>query len=262
MGVWDTYLNRNSVRGNTKRETVLKREVRTIMRKLPNSLSYQDVVIYSPEYGYNLQDENGVQRNVAILNSDNLNEKTIIALPGEDITNGSLVCWMDNHWLVTERDANATVYVRAKMIQCNHLLKWVTQDNEIIEQWSIVEDGTKYLTGEFENREFVATRGDSRVALTLARNKHSIKLDRSNRFLLDDTDAPRPLAYALTKPLKLGWTFNDEGTFKFVLQEVATTENDNIEMGIADYYKHFPKNNGTNITEAPDAETTNKRMWL
>ena len=51
--------------------------------------------------------------------------------------------WMDNYWLITERDADTTVYTRAKMIQCNHLLKWVSDDNTIHEQWCIIEDGTK-----------------------------------------------------------------------------------------------------------------------
>ena len=43
----------------------------------------------------------------------------------------------------------------------------------------------------------------------------------------------------LTKPLKVGNVFNDNGVFKFVLQEVTSTSNDNQELGIADYYSHF-----------------------
>ena len=64
-------------------------------------------------------------------------------MPGEDIEHGGLIRWADNYWLVTERDANNNVYARAKMIQCNYLLKWVSDDDKIYEQWCIVEDGTK-----------------------------------------------------------------------------------------------------------------------
>ncbi|MCD8206982.1 MAG: hypothetical protein LUD72_03495 [Bacteroidales bacterium] len=87
--------------------------------------------------------EHRYTQNVAIIDSDNLNEKTIISMPSEDIILGSLVIWMNEHWLVTERDANTTVYTRAKLLQCNHLLKWVAEDNNIIEQWSVFDDGTK-----------------------------------------------------------------------------------------------------------------------
>lgn len=147
MSVWDTYESHAGVRGMTKRESALKREVRTINRKVPDNLSYQAVTIYDNAHGYNILSEEmakyAIAQDVAIINSDNLNEKTIIAMPGADIEHGSLVHWMDNYWLVTERDANATVYIKCKMIQCNHLLHWVTDEDKLCEQWTIVEDGTK-----------------------------------------------------------------------------------------------------------------------
>lgn len=150
MSVWDVYEGRMNARGTTKRDTQLKREIRTINSRLPDSLSYQQVTIHETEYGYNLTTDemmsHAITQNVAVINSENLNEKTIISLPGEDIVHGSLVRWMDNYWLVTERDANTTLYTRAKMIQCNHLLRWVSDENKICEQWCIIEDGTKLLS--------------------------------------------------------------------------------------------------------------------
>lgn len=131
MGVWDTYESRIDARGGTKRGAALRRETRMIKNKLKENLTYQTVTI------------DDVDQDVAVINSDNLNEKTIISLPGEDIGHGGLVSWMGNYWLITERDANTTVYTRAKMIQCNYLLKWVSDDNTIHEQWCIIEDGTK-----------------------------------------------------------------------------------------------------------------------
>lgn len=147
MSVWDTYSDRVNARGLTKRATVLNREVRTLLHKVPDSLSYQIATIYDNAHGYNITSEEvapfAKEQNVAIINSDNLNEKTIIALHGEDIEHGSLVFWMDNYWLVTERDANTTVYTKGKMIQCNHLLRWVNDKDKVCEQWCVIEDGTK-----------------------------------------------------------------------------------------------------------------------
>ena len=237
---WDMYTSRIGVRGNTKRNAVERKAVHTFLSYLPDNLSYTDVTI------------DGKEQTVAIINSDNLNEKTILSLPGEDIRHGGLVHWMDNYWLVTERDANTTLYTRGKLLQCNFLLKWVTEDKVIHEQWCCVEDGTKYLTGEFEDRHFVVTRGDSRIAVTIARNSETAKLGRHNRFLIDDPESKTMLSYLLTKPLKLGMSYGGDGVFKFVLQEVTATGDDNFELQIADYYKYFPKNDSSE--ENPSTE--------
>lgn len=256
MSVWSAYENRIVAHGETKRDASFIRESRMLNMKLPDSLSYHTVKIYPQEYGYNIESEDVMQhclmQNVAIINSDNMNEKTICSLPSEDIELGSLVCWMGNHWLVCERDANTTIYTKAKLIQCNHLLRWISKDNQIMEQWCIIEDGTKYLTGEYEDKNFVVTRGDSRISMQIARNKYTVAFNREDRFLIDDPDSPHKMAYLLTKPLKRGITYNECGTFKFVLQEVTATEFDNHKLGIADYYKHFPSGD----EEAHTSETT------
>ena len=229
--------------------------------RLPDSLSYHTAIIFDPEHGFNITSEEmagaAIEQNVAIINSDNLNEKYIYSMPGEDIQNGSLVHWMDNYWLVTERDANTTVYTRAKLLQCNYLLRWVSDEDLICEQWCVVEDGTKYLTGEYEDRNFVVVRGDSRIAVTIARTKETVKLERTNRFLIDDPEASTLLAYTLSKPLKLGGVFNNQGVYKFVLQEVNSTVDDNHELRIADYYKHFPRDISGDNSSNPERE-----VWL
>ena len=243
---WSNYEQRMESRGFTKREASFRREASYITRKLPDNLSYTHVTIDDDP------------QDVAVINSDNLNEKMIYSLPGEDLLHGGLVEWMDNRWLITEKDANTQLYARAKMIQCNHLLKWLDDKDVLHEQWCIVEDGTKYLTGEYEDRNYIVTRGDSRISVTIARTEATAKLGREHRFLIDDPDTGFMLAYLLTKPLKMGWTYNNRGVYKFVMQEVQTTENDNVELGIADYYKHFPR-----TVPDPDPVTPEgRKVWL
>ncbi len=249
MGVWDTYINRVNTRGATKRRASLNLEKSMLNRRLPSTLSYCTVPI------------DDIEQNVAVINSDNLNEKFIFSLPDEDILLGGLVEWMGNHWLITEKDANCTIYAKAKMVQCNHLLKWITPDKVIHEQWCIIEDGTKYMSGEIEDRNYIVTRGDSRIAMTIAKNKETSKFNRESRFLIDDVDSEHKLSYLLTKPLKLGGLYNDIGVFKFVLQEVTATCNDNHEIGVADYYKYFPKDGDPGLGRT-SAETSLKEVWL
>lgn len=149
MSAWDEYESRIDVRGGNKRNAFKRREIHNILSHLPDNMSYTDVTI------------DGIPQTVAIINSDNLDEKTILSLPGEDIKHGGLVEWMDNRWLVVEKDANRTLYTHAKLQQCNYLLKWVSEDLVIHEQWCYVEDGTKYLTGELEDSNRVRLRRDA-----------------------------------------------------------------------------------------------------
>lgn len=255
MNPWDVYQSRMESTGTTKRDTWLRRECRYLSAKLPDSLSYFTV------------DINGENQDVAVINTDNLDEKFIYSLPGEDIVPGGLMSWMNSYWLITEKDYANEVYTRAKIVQCNYLLKWVDSSDIIHEQWCIVEDGTKYLTGIYEDRDFFVTRGDSRLGLTLPRNEHTVKMKRGDRFLIDDAESEIMLAYELTKPFKLNGVYNSEGVFKFVLQEVNTTDDDNQELGIADYYKHFPKVAGEvtpdNVID-PENNTTDdgRKVWL
>lgn len=256
MSVWDTYQNRIETHGGTKRNAALIREQRYLMNKANGSLSYHTAIV------------DGKARSVSIINSDNLNEKTMLSLPGEDFDCGGLVEWADNHWLISEKDANNEVYTKVKLLQCNYLLRWVDEKDRIREQWCIIEDGTKYLTGEYEDRNFIVTRGDSRISMTIGKNKHTTKFGREQRFLIDDPDSGEKLAYLLTKPLKVGKTYNGSGIYSFVLQEVVSTDDDNMELGIADYYKHFPKvtsvddGTGSVINTDNTSEDTGRKVWL
>lgn len=124
------------------------------------------------------------------------------------------------------------------------------------------------LTGEYEDRDFIVTRGDTRISMTIGKNEHTLKFKRDSRFLIDDPESDEKLAYLLTKPLRTGRIYNGTGIYCFVLQEVVSTDYDNVELGIADYYRHFPKENADiednppieQPPETPDEE--GKDLWI
>lgn len=230
MNAWNTYTSRIKAGGGNYRTAKLLREQRYLSEKMSSSLSYHQVCI------------NGIAQNLSVINSDNLDQKTLCTLPGEDLVLGGYVEWMNNHWLITEKDANNELYTKGIMRQCNYLLKWVSDTGDIIERWCIVEDGTKYLTGEWGDNNFVLTRGDSRISVTIAKDEYTIRFNRNNRFLIDSYDSPNVLAYRLTKPFKLGGTYNETGVLSLVMQECNTEDSDNLDLHIANYYDYFPKN--------------------
>ena len=128
---WSIYQDRLAAHGDSIREAAKRREIRFLNLKTPRSLSYFTAVI------------DGNEQRVSILSSDNLDEKTILSMPGETIACGAMVEWADNYWIVTEKDAATELYTKCKMEQCNHLLRWIDKDAVIHEQWCIIDDGTK-----------------------------------------------------------------------------------------------------------------------
>lgn len=131
MSAWDLYESRAAAHGRTKREATLLREGRMLDKKIADSLSYHNVLV------------DGVAQSVSISNTDNMDEKFMFSLHGQNVHCGSLIDWADNHWLVTEKDANTEIYTKVKLEQCNYLLHWVDNEDVIHEQWCIVSDGTK-----------------------------------------------------------------------------------------------------------------------
>jgi len=101
LGVWDSYNARLDAKGGSKRGARKQRVSGFLDRKLSSFLSYHLVTV------------NGEEQQLAIINSDHLDIKTICSLPGEDISGGSLVDWADNRWLVISRDAGNEVYTKA-----------------------------------------------------------------------------------------------------------------------------------------------------
>lgn len=94
------------------------------------------------------------------------------------------------------------------------------------------------LIGE-KAKQFM-TIGDARIAVTVAKDDDTIELERGLRFLIDDTDSDAVLAYQITKPNKMFNVYNGKGVFRFILNEVQLTADDNKELRIADYNNWRP----------------------
>lgn len=250
MGIWETYESRVLASGVCKRDAAKHREERFLLRKLPGSLSYHHAAI------------DGSASDLAIINTDNPNIKTICSLPGEDFPHGGIVEWMGNHWIITARDANNELYTRGTMQQCNYLLRWVSEDKQIVERWCIIDDGTKYLNGEAAGKDYVITQGDSRISMTIAKDSETLRLTRENRFIIDDYGSPSPLAYRLSKPFRLGGSYDERGVLYFVLQECNTEDTDNLGLHIANYYRYFPRECDETPVKPGDVDEDGKKVWI
>lgn len=225
---WSIYEARFSSFGHPNsrdRELTLLQE-RT-NRCIRSSLSYKNVLI------------DCVEREVIIEDTPDFNVKKIFSMPTETLPHGGLVEWMNNIWLITELDANDEVRAEGKIKQCNFKLRWLNDEHEIEEQWCIVEDGTKYLVGE--KNSSIMSIGDARIAITVPKNNKTVRIRRGQRFLVDDVDSDEVLAYQITKPNRFFNLYNGEGIYRYILNEVNVTDNDNKDLRIADYFNWKPR---------------------
>ena len=235
MGIWSTYEARLGMSGRQgeepRREESLSRAQALLRRKIAASPSYHVVMVA------------GKKQEVSISDTEEFNIKTVTSMPGESLQHGAVLEWenagLDTFWLVTEIDMCNGMYDRGKIQRCNYVLKWIDDHGDVISRWVIVEDGTKYLIGE--KSADMMTIGDARLAVTVGKDKDTNKLVRGQRFLIDDMDSSQVLAYQITKPNKLYSVYNGEGVFRFILNEVNLTDNDNVELRIADYYSWKPR---------------------
>ena len=232
MSVWSTYEARLNMSGGSagdpKRDSALDHAQSRISRKITASLSYNTVKI------------NGVDRQISVKDiTGDYTTKKIFSMPGETLPHGELVEWEDSMWLLTEVDAHHALYTEGMMRRCNYYLRWIDESGNVIGRWCVVEDGTKYLIGE--KTEDIMAIGDARISVTIGKDRDTNKLNRGRRFLIDDMDSDEVLAYQITKPNKLFNVYNGRGVFRFILNEVNLTDDDNVELRIADYYSWKPR---------------------
>ena len=237
---WDAYRDRMTLTGESKREMWLQHSRAAIDRRLRDSPSCRRVLV------------NGEEQTFSITRHAQDGYKKVASMPGERLVHGGLVDFANRKWLITEVDPDDQVYQRGIMRQCNHILRWVSrQTGEIREKWCVVEDGTKYLIGE-RTKEFL-TIGDGRMAVTIAKDPDTVELCRGLRFLIDDEDSEFVTAYQITKSNKLFNVYNGEGVFRFILNEVQLTDDDDTERRIADFKSRMKDGTAARIAPAfPD----------
>lgn len=261
---WDVYGGRMTSIGRSKRDMWVNHTRDSITRRMLDSPSCHKVLMGDCE------------QLITVAHTEDMSVKRICALPGQRLKHGGIVSFARSKWLVTDVDADNEIYEKGLMQRCNHILRWIGKDGKLKEKWCFIEDGTKYLIGEYS--EDLMSIGDARIALIIGKDEDTVELARGIRFLIDDTDSEAVLAYQVTKPNKLFNVFNGDGVFKFILNEVTLTDADNKELRIADYTNWHPEKkldgdhvdsdlSVAEIVEAANEEASippddDKKVWL
>lgn len=141
---------------------------------------------------------NGKHQELLIMKSTSVTTKKVEARPGEVLRLGALVFWSSVYWLVTTLDADNQVQFAGTMTQCNTVLRWQDEDQEIRVAYAVAEDATKYGTGVSDNS--LMRIGEFSLKLKVQLNDDTLGICRDKRFLIGEcTEQHMPNAYIVSR---------------------------------------------------------------
>lgn len=159
-----------------------------------------------------------------------------LVVPIGTLNTGDYVYYNNRFWLVNEMVDNNKLFETSLMVCCNYLLRWKDDyDGKIKSCWAIIEDGTKYSSGEESNWERIMLI-NVRMNIEIPYNIDTAKLDNDKRLYISK-DSVIPRVYKITKPDNISKSYGVDGTIQYVASSTEYNPlKDNAEMGIADYY--------------------------
>lgn len=229
---WALYEDRLQAHGVTPRERARNYAVNNIDTLMPNSVAYMTAEVVLPN------EEDRYDQDFAFLKSDDYAIKYICTRPGESITCGALINWMDHQWLVTDMDVDDDIYMKGTITKCNYMLNFTLPDGTEVSKPSYIRDVTKYLVGENEKK--MITVGDSRMSVTVAKDHDTDTIKRGTRFLIDDPDTEQKVAYEVTKVDRVTGILDGTGIYKFLVCETNVRESDNTVEMVPDNTSYTP----------------------
>lgn len=192
---------------------------------------------------------NDIERDLTVINTTTLTVKKIKSRPNESFYLGDIIYWQNEHWLITEIDANSDIITYGKMTQCTFKLRWQNSSGNIIERWLAPINPTSSLSGTNENSTL--TMGNNYYYFYISTDIETKKLKRDMRFPIDFDDAIEPEIYALDNKKIIGTNYQNSNKGGNLLLTVSldtfnkdkdkqVTLEDGSKVWIADYISPTP----------------------
>ena len=220
--VFDVYKRIATSNGSNEREQILTDLKDSYEDYLDHTLTACKFTIDSVAYDVSIQDVNDQN------NKDLRDDKYLICSMTTPIKVGDIGLWDKyNEYFVVIKDEKKTVESnkRFKIYPCNYLLKWVDLKAKADrESYCVVEDATMYTDGIKE--ETIIKYQDQMIKLTIPTIVEINKFDEDQRLCVDGK------FYIITSVNRL-----TKGITRIVAVSTLMSENDNLELGIADYHK-------------------------
>lgn len=220
---FETYEKLLTCNGSSARERNIANLHRDIFRLAPDNPAFHTVQI------------NGETRHATVVSTQDLNTKTIVTLPEENIGVGDHVVFAKKNYYITSCSTDDGIYAYGKMEQCTDVIHFISKlDGSIKEYPVIMVNTTKFNTGENPSKRLTLVAGQ--FAMYIPVDEHTLLIDNEQRFLIDKRkDYPSAYRVTYVDPSTYGY---DTGLLNVILLQCTfNPDTDNKELMIADYYE-------------------------
>jgi hypothetical protein len=233
---FSSFRKRMGVKGKTDKERKMNQATRYFQKWFDGNLAKEEVSIDGVAQDAVFHDQN--QNN----NKDLSDDKYIMVENKSNMKVGSYVKWREKIWMVfTDEHKTIPTHKQAKIKESNHKIKWKIGDkicNGGEGYNAFIQNQTLYTLGVSSSGNH-AWLANAKMMMYLPDNSESRALRIGQRIIIGGA------VYQVF--------FKDyvsrEGLINYLLeQDMTSTEYDNLELGIADYY---PRNTTDTIEETP-----------
>jgi hypothetical protein len=165
--------------------------------------------------------------------------KQIQLIPDQTLNFGDIITWNGEHWITTSVDYQGGIYFRGSIQKCPSSLKWLDSKGAIREAWFSLTTDIQRGLGIVDGKPMIMP--NERRYIILQKNAYTSEIVKLQRFIFDEDRCWRVAS--------INSLFTNLITME--LEEIPlSTELDNVELRIANYYLHnytVEITNGTSV---------------
>lgn len=220
MDYREEYLAKMNRIGANRYERTMKNKAREFVNFFESALNKEPCLIDGKPAQAVFQDHSQ-------SNNKDLSDDKYLILPNETVAGiGSYVTWRDSEWLVfTEEDKTIPTHQQLKIKEVNWKIKWVKPNKEVVGYGAYVQNQTLYTLGVDYSGELLSVV-NGKMMMYMQNNDDTRDIRIGKRVFIGDD------VYKIL--------FSDRvsrnGLINFLMEEDTINENDNKELGIADYW--------------------------
>jgi len=211
---WDLYEQKLRIDGNTLRDRQINLSKKAI----------EDSFLSSPSYKQGTINDNDTLVDVWLVNdisSKNIDDssKSLIMIDGS-LNVGDIFNCENIKWIVTKVEPYEEIYIKARVDKINNILKFY-KNHILFQVPCIVNKGDMNM----DEAKFISIAADEYI-MVCPNNSDSLNIDLNTRFILTGS------AY---KVLGID-NISNVGLLNIRIKEDVVIEDDNLTLGIANYY--------------------------
>lgn len=224
MTYHDDYVSYIKTRGSSRYERVIKskqREFSIYFRDAPNK---EDCYIDGVKSQAIFQDHSQ-------SNNKDLSDDKYVILPKETKAGiGSYIDWRENQWLVfTEEEKTISTHQQMKVKIVNWNIKWLDDNGKVVNggkgYGAYVQNQTLYTLGvSFTGNQISVVNG--KMMMYVQNNSETRNIKIGKRVFIGNSIYKILFADIVSR----------QGLINLLMEQDTISDNDNVELGVADYY--------------------------